>query len=728
MKRLVSIFGLLVILTAGCSQSPEEKQQKLLADAIENLNDYRFDAARDKFNRLADADPGSPLPYWGSGLIFERQLLDYDALRVYATIANSNQAFADAQAGIWRILTRLGLYQDALEAANNYMAAEPGTAESALLLAESVMNADLPGRAKRFLDTALAYGANEAEVAIMQARALAMLGKLDQARTAYTEGMATSTMSAAILTQAVRYYEALGLIDSAMAVSERAVKASDDDVRYSIEHFHRLLKHHYFFKARQVLAGLEALGIPEVMTAIMRAEYHDQRGEFSDARPAVNRVTMLTGGNITSRILELDVVGAATDEMTALTNIDYLQSQMIREKFDTDYTELMIYILALRVSHIFPGPLALRRIEDVRPKYAGRIDALLWRTYLYRYTGINDKFAQNEEMILGPRRGQTELVSGFGDVCADWLIRLYDKAGKAYEMALESDSTYRPAFEHWVEMDLEQRQYAEAVTLFDRYPWFADRYPELQMLHGLAVVQAGQDVAGLDVFLGAAPALRGDIVQFERMRQVLTKRGATASLQRLAEWLATDNADNAEALILASRIRSEVGEYKEAISLAQAAEKLDPSSLDAKARRARALYGIGETQTAINLLEENLKVSGYHVASNYWLSRILATEGMEPNRAGNLARRAVFDTNSGLEAWLNLSYVYLQVGRYDLARGEAKKAGNSYSWEPEPLLRLAQALYLEEKDEEARENLQKALDMGLAGDLRREAEDLLAKL
>ena len=77
---------------------------------------------------------------------------------------------------------------------------------------------------------------------------------------------------------------------------------------------------------------------------------------------------------------------------------------------------------------------------------------------------------------------------------------------------------------------------------------------------------------------------------------------------------------------------------------------------------------------------------------------------------------------------MNLAFVYMQAGRYDLARGEARKASNSYSGEPEPFFRMGQAFWLEEKDDEARENLQKALDMGLSGDLRREAEELLEKI
>jgi Flp pilus assembly protein TadD len=70
----------------------------------------------------------------------------------------------------------------------------------------------------------------------------------------------------------------------------------------------------------------------------------------------------------------------------------------------------------------------------------------------------------------------------------------------------------------------------------------------------------------------------------------------------------------------------------------------------------------------------------------------------------------------------------MQVGRYDLARGEASKASHSHMGEPVPLFMLGKAYYLEDNKEDAKTNLQAAIDHGLAGPDLQEAKTLLKKL
>jgi hypothetical protein len=76
---------------------------------------------------------------------------------------------------------------------------------------------------------------------------------------------------------------------------------------------------------------------------------------------------------------------------------------------------------------------------------------------------------------------------------------------------------------------------------------------------------------------------------------------------------------------------------------------------------------------------------------------------------------------------MNLSYVYFQTGRYDLSRGEALKASQSRKDEPEPFFRVGMAMFMEEK-EEARENLEKAIELGLKGEKLEIARQTLQKL
>jgi tetratricopeptide (TPR) repeat protein len=225
-----------------------------------------------------------------------------------------------------------------------------------------------------------------------------------------------------------------------------------------------------------------------------------------------------------------------------------------------------------------------------------------------------------------------------------------------------------------------------------------------------------------------APMNRGDEGRHRELYTALTDKWLPADLGRMAEFLKVNAGTNPRLLSMAAMLRLDIGENEAGLTLADEALKLQPDLLDAKAQRARALYALGKADEAIKLLEENLTVDVYHVPSNYWISRILALEGRDPNRAQDLARRAVFDARHGLAEWSNLTFVYRRTGRADLSRGEALKMSRAHTGAPLPLYCLGMAFYAENKTNEARENLQEAIAKGLTGEPLAEAREVLAKL
>jgi len=78
---------------------------------------------------------------------------------------------------------------------------------------------------------------------------------------------------------------------------------------------------------------------------------------------------------------------------------------------------------------------------------------------------------------------------------------------------------------------------------------------------------------------------------------------------------------------------------------------------------------------------------------------------------------------------MNLSYVYFQIGRYDFSWGEALKASRSHKDEPEPFFRIGIAMYMRgEEKAEVKENLEKAIELGLKGEDLETARATLKKL
>ena len=104
--RKCLLIGVL-LLAGGCGKAPEEKIFKLFQEGRSQVDRYEFDAAAATFRKIGEIDPSTPLGFYGSGLILERQLQYYDALRVYMSITDDASSFAPAYAGEWRILTHL---------------------------------------------------------------------------------------------------------------------------------------------------------------------------------------------------------------------------------------------------------------------------------------------------------------------------------------------------------------------------------------------------------------------------------------------------------------------------------------------------------------------------------------------------------------------------------------------------------------------------------------------
>ncbi|MFQ6008204.1 MAG: hypothetical protein ACE5K8_04555, partial [Candidatus Zixiibacteriota bacterium] len=101
--RKFLFLALVIILVFGCGKSPEEKIFDYFQEGLNQVERYELDAALENFNKIGEINPTTPLGYFGTGLVYEREMLHYDALHVFMAITNSKPSFAPAFEGLWRI-------------------------------------------------------------------------------------------------------------------------------------------------------------------------------------------------------------------------------------------------------------------------------------------------------------------------------------------------------------------------------------------------------------------------------------------------------------------------------------------------------------------------------------------------------------------------------------------------------------------------------------------------
>ncbi|MEA2031798.1 MAG: tetratricopeptide repeat protein [candidate division Zixibacteria bacterium] len=725
MKRHL-IFALFLLILAGCSTSPEKKAESLFNEAVTLTQQYQFEAAESKFTELGELDSLSPASYFGSGLILEKKLQYYDALQVYLSIVKADPSFTHAQAGCWRIFTHFEKYKDALEYGLAYDKAQPKESISKLIVAESFMDNNMSRRARVYLDSALTLGSNPYLVSAMRARSFALDNKLDSAEQAYEKALKGASESSEIAMETTRYLEEIGLIDSAIVMSNRAVKLDNNNYGTMMAHFELALRHNYFYEARRIIKQFKSNEVPELVTTTMDMFYTYAAKEYTPSRHAVTLVGRLSESSLSYRMYEMLVHGAVGDELTVTHDFDVLTGLMEKQDNGSKFQEYLIYFAAMQQAEITDDMIGISSLEKVSSHFIERAPYKTKKAYLFYRTGQSEKFGEIEKKIL-KYHSQPNWLIRLADIYANRFVRRYDDAEKLYRKILETNQWHKPALKKLVAMHRRLGNTNKAAALFDDYPHFPQHFPEFTLLQAVCLVENNQIDKGVKLFLTKAGKITGDLSWFRQLREALIEHDRQDKIIEAANWFGENAGQNPDALTLAASILGDEKQYEAAQKLAEQALDIEQDNLDALAYKARSLYYLGKPDAAIEILNNNASVNDRHITSNYFLSRFLSMEGINSHRASNLARRAVFDSNSALKEWVNLCYVYFQVGRYDLSRGEAGKASRSYKGEPEPMFRLGMALYMEGK-EEAAEKLQEAIDLGLRGDNLLEAKRTLKKL
>jgi tetratricopeptide (TPR) repeat protein len=204
-------------------------------------------------------------------------------------------------------------------------------------------------------------------------------------------------------------------------------------------------------------------------------------------------------------------------------------------------------------------------------------------------------------------------------------------------------------------------------------------------------------------------------------------KGDAGAIEEIITLVQQLNESDADALLMAVDYYSDRKDFAKALPLAEKAHQLETGYLTAQVAHAYAQYGSGVKQQAMETLDSLLTVDQDNARTNYTLSKILVQEGIDLPRASNLARRAVFSSFMGYDEWMNLCHAYYRSDRLDLCRGEASKASRKFEDRPGPYFWMGMVQH-REKDQGAKGNLQKAIDLGLTGDELTQAREILAKL
>lgn len=724
MKKLL-VISILAALMAGCSQTSEDKLESLNATAQAQIDEYKFEAARATIEEIGEVDPGSlSIPYY-RGLILERQLCYLDAAHEYMFIGSIDPEYTPALEGMCRSFSNIGEYTYAVRAGSELVKLHPGDPAMRLIFADALTGFGQYRAVERELLAAAKMGASENVIKLKLARVLHLRGEIDSAGVARREALKDIPESAESLRSAADLYEAVGQIDSSIAFSRRALEAAPNDHENVLDHFRRCTRLNYLYDALLTIDAITESDGGEFARTGMLIEYYRAAGLHLDTRRAANVYRALTNHSLMSVVFDIAARAEGYDLTSSTTDLATVKSMIKRGDYLPEFKEYMSYLLVVRIPLILMDLEDLKTMRELPNKYANGVDVKTRVARLMHRTGDFDGYKEFVALLEEYHRSEPEWLTGIANVNADIGVRKYDQAERLYTRALEINRWYLPAFEKMTAMFRTLHQYSDAMAVFENNPHFERTYPLIRLNKALILAESNQFEEALAILTDNYMLAIGDLSFLREFLDIAASKGNTEVVRIVSDLLiAQESAPRA--LQLAAVWACQLGDYQQGLDLsgrALAIEDFAPSY----ATKAWALHGLDRKDEAYELFEENRVKDRNNAVNNQYYSYLLASDGVDLDKASNIAREALFGSYSDFEMWMNLCFVYYQAGRYDLCRGEASKAARNHQKRPEPSYWLGMAM-AKEGNEAARENFQKAIMLGLVGDKLEEAQEMVEKL
>ena len=724
--RQLLVACMTVLVLTGCGRGPVNDLDSFLGNVEEQLREYDFGAARAAIDDYAGSHPEAAAVHYAEGLLYEYLWQDFDALHAYMQAVNSDMFFAPAQAGVSRMYYRLGHYEESALAATAHAAALRNDPEAQLAMARACSRIGQAGLCERAAAAALDSGRTEAS--FIRAAAVYLDHAFDSANVLRERAMANISESPSELAAAAEMYAVAGMLDSAIALGAAEVDKSGEAPLVIKEQFLRALDAGCFHEARRMMALARERGCGDTVRYLMETAYYVGSGNRSKAVRLSGQVRALVGETVTAQITDAFIHGASGDLMSVMQDLRVIMKRIRDGNYLEEYYDFVLYYLAIEQTDLMLAEDQLNWLRLVRGLRANRPEVRVLMARLMFLIGDFDNFREEMKKLEKSHPSEPNWLAGLADIYLEPALAEPDQAERLYLLALEKDAHYAPAFEELVELYRNLHRPEAALALFKKHEMLVANTPSLRVLQTIVLIENGKFDEALKVFGSTAPLVSGRALMYDRVLKVVQHSKRPQTVTPIAEIMVDLGGENPDVLTLAARFLSDAGSYQRAAELAERAIEIDGGYNPARVQKARALYRLGETDRAIETLEQLITEERDNIYANYYLARFLADEKRDLQRASNLARQALSNAGTDVEILMNISYVYFQQGRYDLSRGEALKTLRTFPDHPLPHFRAGMAWYMEGKSKEARQELQKALDLGLSGNDREMANQTLAKL
>jgi len=726
-KPILLVLSLLIIVSiVSCSKTPQERRKELFAKAVNRIDHSDFEGAAEGFRQLRQEFVTSSDGLLGSGLILEAKMLYHDALGAYLTLLASDPASVKAHEGAGRCYRRLDRLDRAIsEYRQAFSLPEASGSVAAGYLSVLIDNWEIDA-ASELLDSALQRGLDDAQADVIRARITYHRGDpagADKLATRAREGKP----SADLYTMLADYYEDRGMIGQAIEAGRKAVAQKTAGFVQRQSHFLRCLRYEYLWEARQVLGKVRQEDKAGGLLSGMLVHYYHAAHNVYLADSANVAYVQHNPNRLTAVLEEIKTQWMKSDLEMCLGDIDQAKLLVFRNDYVQDYRDFArgeVELVSLIVGDIPGVGEELRQMSGFQN---GERPYILKDMLLRRRVNLIDDFTAYSDTLQRRHGSDPVWIAGIADIFADAQVRVYDSAEFYYRQALSLDSGFIPALENWVGMNERRHEYALAGEVLSEFQYLVDRYPPLQIRQAMNAARIGKIERARAIFTRAVPQLSGHLQYYLDFATVLERKGRLSEAAGIIDQAVSDNAGNPDVYYIGARYAGDNGQWGKCEQLADKGLGIEPDNAFLLAQMARRKYAGGDREGAVKDYERLLKEHKGVVDAPLYYSLSLARSKTNERRAENLARRAVFLGANSLRSLLNLSEVYYLFGKYKFARGEGRRASHAYPDSPQAFYHLGRA-YFKTNHRDTRKVLQRAIDLGLSGEMLADAKQLLASV
>jgi len=725
MRRAVLVCLALSILVFGACSKFEETETGRFEYGIKLLKKGDKAGALDQFRIIDSLYPQSPYGAYGRTIVNEKENFLLESVQGLINLTGKHEDFLPGYRSLAELYLRLGWFDPAMETAARCRQMNMDKTATADLIIKILMAKGELKKAESLLDSLKSLSVSSPGLSLSEARLRINRGDFSQALKIARDIRRQESGGKDLVVELGRIYADLGWVDSAAALYRKTAEQNRDDYFAQAEMAEALIEISYLGDAQKILKRLTKDSLDVYRVHDVKIRLLEKKGEPFEALKLGREMIPLFADEISAVVRYAGLCVKAGDATNAQRFIENAGSYAVRDSLDDRIQDEIAYYQLksyMGENNWLMADAVMQRNQEQMPRDFNT---------LYLFADID--YAANKRTEAEIIVQEISALTGdnpFHHAALGELYNRYDSVRVAeiyFDKALEIDKYNISAILGKMSLAAKQSRYQEALEFLSRqgeYAGFNSRiFPEKALL----LKKSGRYdllAAYMDTVITRGP---GAIPRYRLALRIDIEMNGGKRAEELLEKMLKANPDDSDANLTAGEYYLARADYDKARDYVERVQKESPENSRATLFMAQIEEGSGQIIRASELYHKIITEDPLNGPAYGALARITLEQNGDMRDIMNFGRQAIkYDPNP--EHLVTLGRAFMKQSRWKAAARHFELALEKAPDKAEYAYYYGQALIKEGEVVKAREYLTQALNKGLSGAMKTEAERALQKL